>query len=123
MTKVDRAAMSVSLETRVPFLDHEIYQFAWSLPYEMKFHKGEGKRVLKNILYKYADQEIFERPKMGFGVPVGEWIKGPLRDWAEELAQPKFTASIGVKLLPYFPPIVPRIPEIDFINVMLQRYN
>jgi asparagine synthase (glutamine-hydrolysing) len=95
LTKVDRAAMSVSLETRVPFLDHEIYQFAWSLPYEMKFHKGEGKRVLKNILYKYADQEIFERPKMGFGVPVGEWMKGPLRDWAEELLCPKLIAEQG----------------------------
>ena len=61
----------------------------------MKFHKGEGKRVLKNILYKYADQEIFERPKMGFGVPVGEWMKGPLRDWAEELLCPKLIAEQG----------------------------
>ncbi len=88
LVKVDRAAMSVSLETRAPFLDHEIYSFAWSLPLAYKYEKGNGKRILKNILYKYVDKEILARPKMGFGVPVGDWIKGPLKDWADDLLDP-----------------------------------
>tara|TARA_Y100000768_G_C23986269_1_gene689019 strand:- start:812 stop:2779 length:1968 start_codon:yes stop_codon:yes gene_type:complete len=85
LVKVDRAAMSVSLETRAPFLDHEVFNFAWSLPLSYKLKSGNSKRILKNILYKYVDRSLLERPKMGFGVPVGEWIKGPLREWAEDL--------------------------------------
>ena len=88
LVKVDRAAMSVSLETRAPFLDHEIYSFAWSLPLSYKFSQGNGKRNLKNILYKYVDRNLVDRPKMGFGVPVGEWLKGPLKDWAADLLDP-----------------------------------
>lgn len=95
LVKVDRAAMSVSLETRAPLLDHEIYSFAWSLPFAYKYKNGNGKRVLKNILYKYVDKNILERPKMGFGVPVGEWIKEPLKDWAINLLDPELIREQG----------------------------
>ena len=85
LVKVDRAAMGISLETRVPFLDHEVFEFASRIPLEMKLNKGVGKLVLRDVLYKYVPKDLIERPKMGFGVPVGVWLKGPLRDWAEAL--------------------------------------
>jgi len=89
LVKVDRAAMAVSLETRVPLLDSDIYKFAWSLPMSMKSNGREGKLILKNVLKRYLEPKLFERPKMGFGVPVGDWLRGPLRDWAEELINEK----------------------------------
>tara|TARA_B110001450_G_C17647998_1_gene492054 strand:- start:140 stop:2104 length:1965 start_codon:yes stop_codon:yes gene_type:complete len=85
LVKVDRAAMGVSLETRVPFLDQDVFEFASKIPLEMKLNKGVGKSVLRDVLYKYVPKDLIERPKMGFGVPVGVWLKGPLRDWAEIL--------------------------------------
>jgi asparagine synthase (glutamine-hydrolysing) len=85
LCKVDRAAMAVSLETRVPFLDHRVAELAARIPIGMKIKGGKGKHILRQLLYREAPQALFERPKAGFAVPVGEWIKGPLRDWAEDL--------------------------------------
>lgn len=85
LCKVDRAAMGVGLETRVPFLDQRVAAVAARIPLSMKVRGGVGKRIVRNLLYREAPRELFERPKAGFAVPVGEWIKAPLRDWAEDL--------------------------------------
>jgi len=95
LAKVDRASMAVALETRVPFLDHRVAELAARIPLDLKVRGGRGKFILRQLLHGLVPRELVERPKAGFGIPVGEWIKGPLRPWAESLLDPAAMRSEG----------------------------
>ena len=95
LCKVDRAAMAISLETRVPFLDHRVAEVAWRLPMSMKIRAGETKWALRQILYREVPRELIERPKSGFSIPLADWLRGPLREWAEELLHADRVARDG----------------------------
>jgi asparagine synthase (glutamine-hydrolysing) len=95
LTKLDRASMSASLEARVPLLDHRVFEFAAKIPIKQKYKNGRGKRPLTNILSKHLPEHLYNRPKMGFGVPVGKWLTGSLRDWAESMISPERLKNEG----------------------------
>jgi len=101
LTKVDRSTMAVSLEARVPMLDdHRVAEFAWRLPPSLKHADGEGKRILKLLLARHVPREMFERPKQGFEVPISHWLRGQLRDWAEDLLSVRALEDAGLNPVP-----------------------
>ena len=97
LTKVDRASMANSLEARVPILDHRVFELAWRLPPALRIEGMKGKIALREVLARHVPRHLFERPKMGFAVPLDAWLRGPLREWAESLLGPGDLEAIGLK--------------------------
>lgn len=95
LVKVDRAAMGVSLETRIPLLSHRVVEFAWRVPLQMKIKNGKGKWLLRELLYKHVPKSLIDRPKKGFAIPIADWLRGPLKDWASALLSEERIASEG----------------------------
>jgi asparagine synthase (glutamine-hydrolysing) len=96
LVKVDRASMATGLEARVPLLDHRVIEFAWRLPPALRIRDGRGKRLLRDVLYRHVPPGLVERPKMGFSVPLGPWLCGPLRDWCEHLLDRQRLTDAGL---------------------------
>ena len=96
LSKLDRASMATSLEARVPFLDYRLVEFAWRLPLNFKIYRGQGKHLLRVVLARYIPSQLFERPKMGFCLPLDQWLRGPLRPWVEELLNPTRLQQEGI---------------------------
>ena len=95
LVKIDRAAMSASLETRAPFLDHRVSTLAWQIPLDLKLREGVGKWCLRQLLYRYVPRSLVDRPKAGFATPIGPWLRGPLRTWASDLLDPNLIRRQG----------------------------
>jgi asparagine synthase (glutamine-hydrolysing) len=96
LAKVDRVSMAVGLEVRVPLIDHNVVALSWRLPASAKIRDGSTKRILRDVLYRRVPRELIERPKVGFTVPLADWLRGPLRGWAEELLSPARLATTGL---------------------------